>query len=313
VTAGLGALGLEKANDKHKDLKEKHMHRDYGTYADSDSDSGQDDRRSRRGRDRGDPRGSGNTADEYYGGASRGPPMVDDKYVRRPRRDEDVERGRGGTRSEGGHSRSSSSSTNTTDEEKEHKRLRGKELSSAALAAVASIHAAHSIKETKAKRDERHKAVVEGKISPEEARKMKTKATLKDLASIGIAAYGAKGAFGEWKKLREEHIECKSHDEKVAEKRAKRREKQVKRQAKERNGGGDDRGDGRNGGGSGGRYGRTSSGADGWYSDPQLATPAYSVSEAGTVPLYRDDNPYAAQAMPPPPGAYAPGYGDRRY
>lgn len=53
------------------------------------------------------------------------------------------------------------------------------------------------------KRKARQKAVAEGEMSPEEAKKLKSKATMQDMASIGIAALGIKGAVSEWKEMQE--------------------------------------------------------------------------------------------------------------
>jgi hypothetical protein len=72
--------------------------------------------------------------------------------------------------------------------------MRGKQVLTAGLAAVATIHAAHNVYQSVEKRNARHKAVKEGAMSPEEAHKLKMKARLQDAASVGIAALGIKGA-----------------------------------------------------------------------------------------------------------------------
>jgi len=71
------------------------------------------------------------------------------------------------------------------------------------LATVATIHAAHNVYASMEKRKARQKAVAEGEMSPEEAKKLKSKATMQDMASIGIAALGIKGAVSEWKEMQE--------------------------------------------------------------------------------------------------------------
>ncbi len=75
------------------------------------------------------------------------------------------------------------------------------------------------------KRDARHKAVAEGDMTPEEARKLKAKATLQDAASVGIAALGIKGAFSEIKEANEMRHECRELREKKEERHKKRLER----------------------------------------------------------------------------------------
>lgn len=48
---------------------------------------------------------------------------------------------------------------------------------------------------------------MEGEMSPEEARKRKSKNILQDAAAVGIAALGIKSAFGEWKEMNESRKE----------------------------------------------------------------------------------------------------------
>lgn len=97
----------------------------------------------------------------------------------------------------------SSSSSSLEDVEKKRKRMRGKELITAGLATVATIHAAHGVYSSMEAHEKRHKLVAEGEMSPEEARKKQTKAWVQDAAAVGIAALGIKGAFSEWKEMNE--------------------------------------------------------------------------------------------------------------
>lgn len=99
--------------------------------------------------------------------------------------------------------RSSSSSSSETDIENKRKKMRGKELITAGLATVATIHAAHGVYSSMEAHEKRHKLVAEGEMSPEEARKKQTKAWVQDAAAVGIAALGIKGAFSEWKEMNE--------------------------------------------------------------------------------------------------------------
>lgn len=101
----------------------------------------------------------------------------------------------------------------------------------AGLATVATIHAGHSVYRSIHARDVRHKELKEGKISPEEAQKKKSKAVLQDAASVGIAALGIKGAISEWKEVkeqREEHLRFEEERHKRQEKRLRILEDRIK-------------------------------------------------------------------------------------
>lgn len=111
--------------------------------------------------------------------------------------------------------------------------MKGKEYLTAGLAAVATIHAAHSVYASMEARDKRHLEVAKGELSPEEARKKKNKARIQDAAAIGIAALGIKGAYSEWQEVQENRHELAEQ----MEERQKRHEKRLKRQQKQPNGG----------------------------------------------------------------------------
>ena len=101
------------------------------------------------------------------------------------------------------HPLDSSDESSTTDMEKKRKHMRGKELLTAGLATIATIHAAHGVYSSMESHEKRHKMVAEGEMTPEEARKKQTKAWVQDAAAVGIAALGIKGAFSEWKEMKE--------------------------------------------------------------------------------------------------------------
>jgi hypothetical protein len=156
--------------------------------------------------------------------------------------------------------------------------MKGKQLLTAGLATVATIHAAHNIYQSMEKRDARHKAVQEGEMTPEEARKLKAKATLQDAASVGIAALGIKGAISEIKEANEMRHECREFREKKEERHKKRLERQKKKGSES---------------GDGGR--RRANGYD--------QAPYDDRYERG--PRYIDDNPYhSTSALPAPPVGY---------
>lgn len=130
----------------------------------------------------------------------------------------------------------SSDSSSTTDMEKTRKHMRGKELITAGLATVATIHAAHGVYSSMEAHEKRHKLVAEGEMSPEEARKKQTKAWIQDAAAVGIAALGIKGAFSEWKEMNEQRREIQTIEKRKAARRKKRvaRQKQEERERHER-------------------------------------------------------------------------------
>lgn len=119
----------------------------------------------------------------------------------------------------------SASSDSTTDMEQKRKKLRGKELLTAGFATVATIHAAHGVYNSMVASEKRRKLVAEGDMTPEVARKQKSKNMLQDAAAVGIAALGIKGAFSEWKEMNEQRHQC--HE--MESKRRKRRKAKEKR------------------------------------------------------------------------------------
>jgi hypothetical protein len=159
--------------------------------------------------------------------------------------------------------------------------MKGKQLLTAGLATVATIHAAHNVYQSMEKRDARRKAVAEGEMTPEEARKLKAKATLQDAASIGIAALGIKGAFSEIKEANEMRHECKEFREKKEERHKKRLERQKKSSSSNGSSKKSSNGDGRR---------RVD------------YAPSYGGRD-GYGPRYIDDNPYST-ALPAPPVGY---------
>ena len=83
------------------------------------------------------------------------------------------------------------------------KKARGKGVLGAGLALVSTINAANNLYELMEKRNERLRAVSEGEMTPEEARKLKAKARLQDAAGIGIVALGIKESISRWKATRD--------------------------------------------------------------------------------------------------------------
>lgn len=247
----IAALGGIAAAGKaiYDRVRSKSRNRDRDRSRSDSEDSYVPSRRQRYQRDRGAP------PDAYNNN--------NDDRVARPR----------GRSEEGGERKraSSSDSVSTTDLENQRKRTRGKELLTAGLATVATIHAAHGVYSSMVASEKRHKLVMEGEMSPEEARKRKSKNMLQDAAAVGIAALGIKSAFSEWKEMNEQRHSVKE----LEEKRRKRRKAREKREREQRQNG---------------------------YGQPPNAY-AYPVPPAAyPAPVYADGNPYASAAgIPPPP------------
>ncbi|KAF1911774.1 hypothetical protein BDU57DRAFT_506458 [Ampelomyces quisqualis] len=169
---------------------------------------------------------------------------------------------------------SSPDSESSTDMEEMRKKLRGKELLTAGLATVATIHAAHGVYSSMVASEKRRKLVGEGEMTPEEARKRKSKNMLQDAAAVGIAALGIKSAYSEWKEMNEQR-----HSVKELESRRRKRRKARERREKEARQNALVGMNGQNG------YANP-------YAYPVAANSAYPTS-------YADANPYGA--VPPPP------------
>ena len=240
----------------------------------------------------GDSRGSRRGYDDYS------PPRG---YQPRPRGG-GGEGGDGIGSSPGSQSSSEDDDSSSSEEEKERKKMGHKQLITAGLASVATIHAAQSVYKSIEGRAERRKEVAKGEMSPQEARKKKHKARLQDAAAIGIAALGIKGAYSEWKEMKEQRDEAHEFDMKRVERHARREQRLLDQK----------------------KYGVAHvHGHQDQYSasTPNLhsqAIPAYPQSPyspgpasdyAGGAgyygepsgPHYSDGNPYASGGLPPPP------------
>jgi hypothetical protein len=273
---GLAALGIgEAAGAAHDDdrrrsevVEETHVHRSSRRRRSPDNDY--DDRRDSPrdvgyAQSRGDPYGDPRYADSRSsvgGGSTRN----GDGGKRGGARAKDGRKNKRIAEGKEPASDSDSSLGSSSGDEKRVKKMKGKQLITAGLATVATIHAAHNIYQSMEKREARHKAVQEGEMTPEEARKLKAKARLQDAASVGIAALGIKGAISEIKEANEMRHECKEFREKKAE----RHKKRLERQKKSSNGG----------------------------------SRKSEQSRYDSGPRYVDGNPYSYGALPAPPVGY---------
>ncbi|VUC36173.1 unnamed protein product [Clonostachys rosea] len=155
----------------------------------------------------------------------------DDDYRSNRGRDYYDDRDRSYRSRHGGDQHYDSDLGDSDEDEKKHKKMRGKSMLMSGLAAVATIHAAHSIYKGVEKREARQTAVREGKLSTEEAEKLKNKALLQDAASVGLAALGIKGAISEFKEAKELTHECHEFKKQKAERHQKRIEAKKQRTA----------------------------------------------------------------------------------
>lgn len=244
----------------------------------SDPDDRDRDRRDEYYDDRGSRRGlSRKYSDDYdyddrsYGRGGRD--AYDDDRSSYTSRRRDRSRRRGG-KSEAG---SDSDLGDSDDDEKRARKMRGKQMITTGLAAVATIHAAHGVYQSMEKRNARQKAVREGRLSPQEAKKLKSKAILQDAASVGIAALGIKGAWSELKEAKDMTHECKQFQQE----KALRHQKRVERQRRLR--------------GEDSRRSRV----DDWYTSSSPRGDRYDYG-----PVFIDSNPYSAGTLPAPPVGY---------
>lgn len=107
-------------------------------------------------------------------------------------------------------SESDSDLGDSSDEKEKEKKMKRDMLLSSGLATVATVHAAHKVYGSLNKRKKRMAQLEDGEITAEEARKERIKANTIDAASIGLAALGIKGAYGEWKEANEKRKEAQN-------------------------------------------------------------------------------------------------------
>lgn len=182
----------------------------------------------------------------------------------------------------------SSSLLPSSEDERQHKHIRTKEVLTAGLAAVATIHAASGVYASMEARDKRYEQLKSGKISPEDARKEKTKQMLQDFAAVGVAALSIKGAFSQWQGAKEQHKHRKEHTKAKEERHQKRVEKGVSSSTKSITQGPASPSSNKPSGGRPG-YNRTYS-----TSEPDLSRRYYDDSNNGPryPSNYQDANPY---------------------
>jgi len=133
-------------------------------------------------------------------------------------------------------SSSSSSLASSTEEEKNCRKLQRKKWITAALASVATVHAASKVYTSIEAHDKRQEKVREGTLSPEDAHKQQRASRWQDAAAIGIAALGIKGAVSEWNEVSEEHSRHKELLSQREDHHKRRLERERRRRAREHSG-----------------------------------------------------------------------------
>ncbi|PKS07881.1 hypothetical protein jhhlp_006489 [Lomentospora prolificans] len=247
ASAGLAAFSAKKAIDSRDDSRgrshsagDRHRSRSrsvvdsarrslakFGIGSDPDADrrdngSDHDGSRSSRRHRRYDDDEDDDYDDDYRRSSRKG---RDDRYSsRRYDGDEadDRYRSRRSARSDAG---SSTDLGDSSDDERRAKKLRGKQIITSGLAAVAAIHAAHGVYENMGKRVRQNIAVKEGRITAKRAQELQAKAVLKDTAKIGLAALGVKGALAEFKAAKNTSQECRA----FREEKQRRHERRLER------------------------------------------------------------------------------------
>lgn len=202
LNKGLAALGLDDKNQSDRGRDRSTRSSDY-----SDSEDDRSYRSSRRRRSSRDVRSQRNSS--VSGSTSRAVAQKDGSS-------------NGNVECHSDCDSDSDISINSDDEKREKKKMLRKELVTSGLATVATIHAAHNVMKNLEAQKKRHEAVKSGAISKEQERTMQRKADLKNLASIGLAALGIKGAIGEWKEVQEQRKEHKEFNHKCEERHQKR-------------------------------------------------------------------------------------------
>ena len=237
VALGLGGAAGAAAGSNRARRSSRSRRRRSPSTSSSSSDDGYYRRRVNRNRGYDDDRTPARYKPAGYlqngdrdGGSERGGGQ---QVARRDNRSEVGSRKGGDGKKDNSSSESSSDVCSSSEDERRTKKMKGKEYLTAGLAAVATIHAAHSVYASMEARDKRHLEVQKGELSPEEARKKKNKARIQDAAAIGIAALGIKGAYSEWQEVQENRQELAEQQEE----RKKRHEKRVKRLERQAKGG----------------------------------------------------------------------------
>ncbi|EPS32172.1 hypothetical protein PDE_07132 [Penicillium oxalicum 114-2] len=279
INKGMAALGLgEEASsnrgrhDRSRERdegydrrRERRRHRDrdsrYDSYSDSEAESDYRSRDHRRGR------GSRDVGRYRSANGSRAPPPVSASASRRGR-------GAGSTTRHSSSSSESDSDLGDSDNDKKTKKKMKRDLLlTSGLATVATIHAAHGAYQSVEKRKKRMEQVKKGEISPEEARRRRLKANTVDAVSIGLAALGIKGAYGEWKEANEKRKETEHFRDECAQRKAKREMRRSRSQG----------------------YGTHRQRR--WPDEIEYPTDGYSAHGSGLS--YHDGNPYGATSVAP--------------
>lgn len=322
---GLAAGGLAAAAAKAFADRGKPKDQDRGRhYSDSDSEDSRDAGRRRRSKSVSDyarkgmaALGIGGDKDKRDDSHARGAPRggYDDYSPPRPRggggeggdgiQDHRAQGSDSGSRSRSGNS-SSEDDKSSSEEERERKSMGRRQLVTAGLASVATIHAAHSVYQSYEGRKKHLAEVKAGEMTPAEAKKKKNRARLQEVASVGIAAIGIKGAYGEWKEMKEQRDEAKEFDKKRVERHQRRLLKSEEHNSNQSHSHGSDQGTAQPNGFHNEYSASAPDLAPGYYPEPPGSQPGGFYGDpthpgGPDVPHYSDGNPFHVGGVPPPP------------
>ncbi|KAL4930188.1 uncharacterized protein BDV17DRAFT_290166 [Aspergillus undulatus] len=234
INKGIAALGLDdKCERRDKDDRRRRHHRS-SRYNDYSDDRYSDDDYYRRHPSPPRTRHSRDVSRPYYIPAAGARSIGDCDHDRstvgyysrpgsqsvyeRPRESRQKEKEAG--RNEDKEKENGSDANDSTDDLKKLKKANRETIWATTLAAAASVHAAHSLTENMEQHKERSKKIIEGEISPEEARRQKRKNQFSDAASLGVAALSIKSAAAEWQHFNEKRHE-RANLHKVCKERSK--------------------------------------------------------------------------------------------
>ncbi|KAL5341817.1 hypothetical protein BJX70DRAFT_357997 [Aspergillus crustosus] len=202
ISKGMAALGIEEKGEK-SDKHDRRRHRSHRSsrYDDySDDDRYSDDDYHRRHPSPPRARHSRDVSRAYYipapgGRGAEGYGQTDVGYYSRP----DPRPQTQNHEHQQNPKQNESDADDSTDDHKKLKKLNRETVWATSLAAAATIHAAHTLTESMKKHKQNSKAIKDGEITKEEARRRRMRNQFTDAASVGVAALGIKSAVGEWK------------------------------------------------------------------------------------------------------------------
>jgi hypothetical protein len=105
-------------------------------------------------------------------------------------------------------------SVNTVDLEEQYKKTRSQQLLNTAFVSIAALSTARSAFNSYNDHKQRRQAILDGKLSVEDARKTARTNVLRDAAAVAVTCIGIKSAYAEWKRVKQMHQQRQQLDEK---------------------------------------------------------------------------------------------------